>query len=155
MKILPIKPQNNCCASPNKTQVFDLKQDCTNHSVRDIKVLRERLESISEMFVLMSNKSCCFSFLLKQCCCCKVIQLELCCWVLKQVRFFFSSLSLCIYRISLSTLFKCGWMATHRCVLTLSELCEITTTLLLWGWVGVLNIYIIYISIYSFVVLTF
>ncbi len=27
-------------------------------------------------------------------------------------------------------------MATHRCVYTLPELCEITTMLLLWGWVG-------------------
>ncbi len=33
----------------------------------------------------MSNKSCCFAFLLKQCCCCKVIQIQLFCWVLKQV----------------------------------------------------------------------
>ncbi len=85
MKILPIKPQKNCCASTIKAQVLDLKQHCTDRSVCDIKVLRERLDSIFNIFVLMSNKSCCFAFLLKQCCCCKVIQLQLCCWVLKQV----------------------------------------------------------------------
>ncbi len=133
MKILPIKPQKNCCASPIKTQyVLDLKQHCTDCSVCDIKVPREQVDSIFDILVLMSNKSC---FLLKQCCCCKVIKLQWCCWVLKRV-WLFSSLSLCIYRISLSTLFKCGWMATHTCV---PELCEITAILLLWGWVGVLN----------------
>ncbi len=36
-------------------------------------------------FVLMSNKNCCcFAFFDKQCCFCKVIQLQLCCCILKQ-----------------------------------------------------------------------
>ncbi len=65
-------------------------------SVYDIKVLRERLESIFYILVFKSNKSCC----------CKVKQLQLCCWVLKQV----------FTAVSLSTRFKCGWMATCRCV---------------------------------------
>ncbi len=54
--------------SPNKTQqVLDLKQRCTDRSVCDIKVQRERLDSIFKSYVLMSNKSFCFAFLLKQC----------------------------------------------------------------------------------------
>ncbi len=83
VKILPIKLQKNCCASPNKTQVLGLKQRCTDRTVCDIN--RQHFW----VMVLMSNKSCCFVFLLKQCCCCKVIPLQLCCWVLKQVWFIF------------------------------------------------------------------
>ncbi len=62
MKILPIKAQKNCCMSPNKAhKVFGLKQHRRDHSVHDIKVQQERLENI----FIMSNKSCCFAFLLK------------------------------------------------------------------------------------------
>ncbi len=42
VKILPIKPQKNCCVSPYKTQeVLYLKQHCTDRSVWNIKVLQE------------------------------------------------------------------------------------------------------------------
>ncbi len=111
--------------------MLDLKQRCTDRSVYDIKVQRERLDKHFFNFVLMSNKSCCFAFLLKQCCCCKVIQLQLCCWVLKQVWFFFLPYQSVFTYISLYTWFKCGWML-HVDVWDPHNAAFV-------GWVGVLN----------------
>ncbi len=84
--------------------MLDLNPDCTDCSVCDIKVQPERIDSIFEIFVLMSNKSCCFAFLFKA----VFAVVSYTATVVKAGLIFFLSYHSVFTAISLSTLFKCG-----------------------------------------------